>query len=120
VNEKHAAQPFGQRPDGGQQFLGVGVGRKTCQHLDLGLHLVCLAENPYLLDPLGQSASERVLRLVADDQDGVGGLLDVVLQVVENPTDFAHPAGGDDDHRPLAAVQAFAFLDVLRVLAVFA
>ena len=55
-------------------------------------------------------SAEGVFGLEAGEEDGVFGVGDVVLEVVEDAAGFAHAAGGDDEERVVAGVEGAALI----------
>ena len=102
------------------QVVAVGVAREAVEDVDGGVQVVPLVQDLDPFDPLGDLPAERPLGLVADDHDGVVGVVDDVPEVVADPPRLAHPRRGDDHHRarqvvePPRVVPARAELDVLR------
>ena len=93
----------------------VGVGRKAVHldHLGAKVHLASVDAHPSLA--LEDASSQRMVCLVADEQDHVAGVLPVMEQVVQDPAVLAHPAGGDDDGRAVQGVELPGFLGLARV-----
>ena len=60
-------------------------------------------------------AAEGMFSLEAGDQDGVAGVFDVVLEVVEDAAKLAHARGGDDDARRPEIVERLGFGNVLDI-----
>ncbi len=99
-----------------QQLVAAGVGRVAVDLHDFGGDGGLHAEDLHRVASLADAPAESVLGLEADEEDGVGGIADVVGQVVEDAACLGHPGGGDDDRRPLQGVEALRLVEVADIV----
>ena len=59
-------------------------------------------------------AAQRVFGLIARNQNSVAWILDIVLQMMQDPSGFTHPGGRNDDERSAKIVQRLRFIYVLN------
>ena len=56
------------------------------------------------------ASPQRMLCLVAYDDDRIFIIFDAIAKMVDDSTDFAHPGGDDDDHGAGSFVELFGFI----------
>ncbi len=61
------------------------------------------------------AATEGALRLIAGEENRGAGVGNVMLEVVENATAFAHAAAGEDDEDIMAGIQGATFIGGLNI-----
>ncbi len=88
----------------GEVFV-VAVGAHAADAADLGVDFVEDAEDMYLFGAGHEAAAEGMGFAVADEEDGIAGVLDVVADVVHDAAAVGHAAGGDDDEWVVAVVE---------------
>jgi hypothetical protein len=93
----------------GEVFV-VAVGAHAADAADLGVDFVEDAENMYLFCAGHEAAAEGMGFAVADEEDGIAGVLDVIADVVHNPAAVGHATGGDDDKGVATIVEQFGFI----------
>src|SRR5581483_68582 len=87
------------------RMAGIGVQRK-----DFGFDLMRFAENVHGIDAGGNFRAERAGRAIADEQNEIVRVADVVGQMMPHATGLAHARGADDNH---------AFFAVVELLGIF-
>ena len=79
----------------------------TLQLDDLSTDLHGFAKQCYRFGSLDNASTQRALCLIANEQNGVFRLPQVVFQVVFNSSGFAHTTGGQNDFRAFVRVDCF-------------
>jgi len=116
VNDKQGADLFGVLA--GEELAEVfvvAVGAHAADAADLGVDLVADAEDVDLLRTGHEAAAEGMGFAVADEEDGVTAVADIVLDMVLDATGIGHPAGRDDDEGFVAEVEELGLVDGLDV-----
>jgi len=90
-----------------EQFAVVGVTGEGVEDFDGGADVVGFAEDIDFAVTAAEFPAEGMFGAVADEEDGGGGVGDVVLEVVEDAAGFAHARGGDDDEGAFEAIEPF-------------
>ena len=93
----------------GEVFV-VAVGAHAADAADLGMDFVEDAENVDLLCAGHEPAAQGVRLAIANEEDGIAGVLDVIADMVYDPATVCHAAGGDDDAGFVAIVQELGFV----------
>ena len=94
----------------------VGVAGEGVEDFDVGVHFKFVAEDAHSFMPLSQLPTQGVLSAVADEEQDVALVFDVVAQMVQNATRLGHAGGGDDDGGPLDLVEALGFIHAAHEL----
>ena len=89
---------------------------KTVDRLDFRARVMHVAVDPDLSRPILDAAAKRAFGLETDEQDAVLRISDVVPEVMENPSTFAHSRRRDDDRGTIQGIQALGILRLLDVL----
>ena len=97
-------------------FAVVAVAREGFDASEFSTYFVTVAEDGDGFVATHNFGSESFGFAVADAENGGGGVVDVVGEVVLDTTGFHHAGGGDDDARFVADVEGFGGLDGLDVL----
>ena len=100
----------------GLEVVDIGVRGEAAELDDLGLYGELRIVDADVRMFLGDLPTERTGGLVADHYDGVTLAGDGVLQVVQDTTALAHPAGRDHHERAGLVVQLHALLRRLGVV----
>ncbi|MPN36457.1 hypothetical protein SDC9_183966 [bioreactor metagenome] len=96
------------------EHIHVSVPADAGELLDFGVDADGLAKELHLLCAFQQGAAERARRLKADEQNRVGGVPKIVLEVVLDASGLAHSTRGEDDFRTRVSVQCHRFLTGFR------
>ena len=102
-----------------EQIFLIGVRAEAVQHEDLGIDLLHHAEDFHFRPPLDEPATERVRRLIPDDQHGVLLVAHAGFQVMEHAAGLAHAARADDDGRPIRRAHGLRVFFVRDVAQIF-
>ena len=94
----------------------VAVARQRVDAAQLGAHLMCLAEDGDLLIATHNLGAQRRRLAIAHTEDGSGGVVDVVGQMVFHTSGLHHAAGGDDDAGLMPDVELLALHDALYIV----
>jgi hypothetical protein len=78
VHDKNSLQLLAAAFGELDQFFAICMGGKGVDHFDSGVEFPLDAENAHPPPLLHQTTPQGVLRLIANDEDGVVGILDVV------------------------------------------
>ena len=97
-----------QWPDVIEEFFAVGVGGEAVHLCDVGVEGDHVAEDGDFAPVVLDLAAQRVFGLVAGEEDGVVVVAEVMFEVVENASGFAHAGGGDDDAGAALGVEGLA------------
>src|SRR5262249_37905019 len=97
-----------ERREIGQEILLVCVAGKAIQVHDVSPLIPFLSQKPNSRSSFKQFASRRTRCLIADKYDATARIVDMVLQVMYDPSCLAHAAGRNDDvrFRPLRNAHA--------------
>src|SRR3990172_6697554 len=104
VHHEHALGSPGRRAQPAHEPVRVGVGGEAVNRLDVGPHRDVLPEDPHGLRPLVELWPAGADGLVADQQHRRAWIGEALPQVVEHAPSGDHPAGRDDEDRPLDLV----------------
>ena len=95
----------------GEEFVVVGVAGEGVEGFDFGIDLEFVAEDGDVFVAFAEFPAEGVFGAVADKQDHVFVVGDVVAEVVEDAAGLGHAGGGDDDGGAFEGVEGFGFVD---------
>ena len=91
MNEPDALFVSGRRLEIVQQFTVICVTTERVEYLNSRVELVRFAEDRHLFPFVTDLPSQRVLRAIANEQDRVALIFDVVLQMMQHPARLTHP-----------------------------
>ena len=111
VDEEDAFFRAGDGVVVGEEFVVVGVTGEGVEGFDFGIDLEFVAEDGDVFVAFTEFPTEGVFGAVADKQDHVFVVGDVVPEVVEDATGLGHAGGGDDDGGAFEGVEGFGFVD---------
>ena len=80
-----------------EQFTVIGVPRKAVEDLDFGAEFERLTKDVYLLPVVANFPAEGVFCAIADEEDSVLRILNVVAQVMEDSARLTHARCRNDD-----------------------
>ena len=101
----------------GEQLALVGMGAEPRRRLSIDARTRMGSPNIRTSGHLvKQLAAERILGLIAGNEHGIAGILDVVAQVMQDAARLTHAGGGDDHEGAVEVVQLFRFAGLLDVL----
>ena len=89
----------------------VGVAGEGVDGFDVRPDMETIAEDVDGFRPVPDFPAQGPFGAVADEEDGRVRVLDVVAEVMENASGFAHAGGGNDDRHSLDVVEFLGAFD---------
>ena len=86
------------------------MGAVPVDALHLRPHFVHVAENAHRADSIQNASPQRVLGLIAHEEDDGVGVGDVVFEVMQDASALAHARSRDDHHRIGHEIQVLGIL----------
>src|SRR5262245_58096514 len=111
MHEPRLADLASKRAEEFAEIVAVGMTGKAVHHNDLRPDRICFVVNANFGARFNKSAAKRFRRLVADDENRIARILDVVFQMMQDSARFAHAACRDDHARIFEMIQRFALFD---------
>jgi len=111
VDEEDALFVAADLVEPAEEFIVVGVAGEGVEGLDVAADGEFVAEDVDVFEAAAELPAEGVFRAVADEEEDVVGVGDVVAQVMEDAPALGHAGGGDDDGGAFDFVEAFGFID---------
>lgn len=111
MDEENAFFGAGDAVVVGDEFVVVGVAGEGVEGFDFRVDLEFVAEDGDVFVTFAEFPTERVFGAVADEEDHVFAVGDVVAEVMEDAAGLGHAGGGDDDGRAFEGVESFGLFD---------
>ncbi len=77
----------------------IGMSAIALDRLNLCAHPIFIAKNAHGIGPVLQMSPQRVDGLIADNEDRIRWVANIILQVMQNPATFGHATGAENNRR---------------------